>query len=83
MVGEAVAYVRGSKGLKATANPLRCGFSNSPIARVGGCMLYLLCAATAGCICIFVCWASEKEWVRIEKMTPDDRFEEWSEMNIW
>ena len=50
-------------------------------------MLYLLCAATVGCICIciciFVCWASEKEWVRIEKMTPDDRFEEWSEMNIW
>ncbi|MBN9533290.1 MAG: hypothetical protein J0H10_08030 [Alphaproteobacteria bacterium] len=46
-------------------------------------MLYVLCAATVGCICIFVCWASEKEWARIEKMTPDDRFEEWSEMNIW
>jgi len=35
MVGEAVAHVRGSKGLKAAANPLRCGFSNSPITREG------------------------------------------------
>jgi len=49
MVGEAVAHVRGSKGLKAAANPLRCGFLNSPIARAGDDMrtsVFLVIAAS-------------------------------------